>query len=359
MDAESHSGTCLSSLAEFGVQAVCETVDQVSQHSQVLVDSGSQSELSVVDNSAQTDNRGVFVQVAERTPLVALGPPGQASMTFWPGPKTTQSGASAPQVSQEPLVKTAPSRTAAPGTTADNAHVSQVATQDSQDSTQDGPVRQPPLLDLTQDLQGQIPIGPLSKSANPKFKGTPYVPPPPPKPLQDPGSSGAVARPQREGWSPYDYPIVRDFTALARLEGRQAPLGSMEKFRQIAKDLDMAPPGVAGSLVCQHKGYMYAPLDLVGYEGQLPAGSKESQVFLRLRPHRHRALPPKLRNKGFSLAGYCLEPCVFHRLCATACSRTVCVEAKATHDRHVCQGCEEQGVPSRPQWPPGSPGYVA
>ena len=215
------------------------------------------------------------------------------------------------------------------------------------------------LVDLTQDLQGQTQVGPLSRSANPKFKGTPYVPPPPPKPLQDPGSSGAVARPQGEGWSPYDYPIVRDFTALARLEGRQAPLGSMEKFRQIAKDLDMAPPGVAGSLVCQHKGYMYAPLDLVGYEGQLPAGSKESQVFLRLRPHRHRVLPPKLRNKGFSLAGYCLEPCVFHRLCATACSRTVCVEANATHDRHVCQGCEEQGVPSRPQWPPGSPGYVA
>ena len=62
MDAESHSGTCLSSLAEFGVQAVCETVDQVSQHSQVLVDSGSQSELSVVDNSAQTDSRGVFAK---------------------------------------------------------------------------------------------------------------------------------------------------------------------------------------------------------------------------------------------------------------------------------------------------------
>ena len=42
--------------------AACETVDQVSQHSQVLVDSGSQSELSVVDNSAQTDSRGVFAK---------------------------------------------------------------------------------------------------------------------------------------------------------------------------------------------------------------------------------------------------------------------------------------------------------
>ena len=88
------------------------------------------------------------------------------------------------------------------------------------------------------------------------------------------------------------------------------------------------------------------------------AGCKESQAFFRLRPHRHRALPPKLRNKGFSLAGYCLEPCFFHRFCASSCSRTVCVAANATHNRHVFQGCEEQGVPSRPQWPPGSPGHV-
>ena len=100
----------------------------------------------------------------------------------------------------------------------------------------------------------------------------------------------------------------------------------------------MPCPGGPGSLVAVHRGFCIAPFDLVGQFGDLPPGSPEFQVFRRLSSGRHNRLPRSLRDHGYQVSGYCLEPCV---TCSLACSRVVAVGARKDHDRHECPNCHD------------------
>ena len=178
-----------------------------------------------------------------------------------------------------------------------------------------------------------------------------------PDPWDEPGSQGPQtadrppwAEPQATGHTgqpgtqprqdPQDWPELQDAPWPAGLgrQGRSMPLLQQPAFREAARTSGMPYPGGPGSLVQVHRGFCIAPYDLVGQTGDLPPGSPEYNVFRRLSGRRHNRLPRQLREHGYQLSGYCLEPCAN---CSLACSRVVAVGARREHDKHQCPGCHD------------------
>ena len=119
--------------------------------------------------------------------------------------------------------------------------------------------------------------------------------------------------------------------------GRTCPLTSVPGFANLAQRHGLNAPGQPPSQVGVCQGWLFAPLEVVGFDGQYAPGSPESRVFLPLCNNRHRDLPKSLRLQGFRLSGYCLEPC--ERRCGKSCSRTVCTQGRRGHESHECLEC--------------------
>ena len=69
-----------------------------------------------------------------------------------------------------------------------------------------------------------------------------------------------------------------------------APLSGMPGFLALARQESLPPPGAPTSSIAQHKGFRFATLSAVGFDGQLPVGSPASRVLFPLGGRRHRQL---------------------------------------------------------------------
>ena len=132
-------------------------------------------------------------------------------------------------------------------------------------------------------------------------------------------------------------PFVDPYSMGPHRPGRTCPLTSVPGFANLAQRHGLHAPGQPPSQVGVYQGWLFAPLEVVGFDGQYAPGSPESRVFLPLCNNRHRDLPKSLRLQGFRLSGYCLEPC--ERRCGKSCSRTVCTQGRRGHDSHECLEC--------------------
>ena len=366
----------LSSQSGSRVSRAVDAFVQVEQATATVSELGVQSEApSFSSQETQTSNQGLYAQVMEH--LVSLAPPGQPKMTFAavvqkapPQPRTA-AGQGNFHGQLGPLSKSATGKGGASRTSSttqeprqnvfqDTAPVAKAATfqtssvpqESAQDSAQDTPpvVQDPPLagVALTQETAAVQDV--LQSDAATGFPTAAAVG------TQERRDSRGPGRRERQPRTVVRLPLhfkgkgkgssFDRFGYRPALDnlGEQAPLSGMAGFLALARQENLPPPGAPTSLIAQYKGFLFAPLSVVGFDGQLPVGSPESRVLLPLRGRRHRQLPPKLRRPGWSITGYCLEPCTFHHICGHACSRPVCVRCEASHTGHTCSVCEEEGV---------------
>ncbi|CAE7320387.1 unnamed protein product, partial [Symbiodinium microadriaticum] len=292
----------LSSQSGSRVSRAVDAFVQVEQATATVSELGVQSEApSFSSQETQTTNQGLYAQVMEH--LVSLAPPGQPKMTFAavvqkapPQPRTA-AGQGNFHGQLGPLSKSATGKGGASRTSSttqeprhngfqDTAPVAKAATfqtssvpqESAQDSAQDTPpvVQDPPLagVALTQETAAVQDV--LQSDAAAGFPTAAAVG------TQERRDSRGPSRRERQPRTVVRLPLhfkgkgkgssFDRFGYRPALDnlGEQAPLSGMAGFLALARQENLPPPGAPTSLIAQYKGFLFAPLSVVGFDGQLP-----------------------------------------------------------------------------------------
>ncbi|OLP83821.1 hypothetical protein AK812_SmicGene35384 [Symbiodinium microadriaticum] len=297
----------LSSQSGSRVSRAVDAFVQVEQATATVSELGVQSEApSFSSQETQTINQGLYAQVMEH--LVSLAPPGQPKMTFAavvqkapPQPRTA-AGQGNFHGQLGPLSKSATGKGGASRTSSttqeprhnvfqDTAPVAKAATfqtssvpqESAQDSAQDTPpvVQDPPLagVALTQETAAVQDV--LQSDAASGFPTAAAVG------TQERRDSRGPCRRERQPRTVVRLPLhfkgkgkgssFDRFGYRPALDnlGEQAPLSGMAGFLALARQENLPPPGAPTSLIAQYKGFLFAPLSVVGFDGQLPVGRRQ------------------------------------------------------------------------------------